>query len=304
LTAVGILAHECPARLERLVAALEPWRVILHVDAKSDVAAFRAILRRHEDRVTWVRTPVAVHWAGRSAVTAMLRVVDTALDNDLLGSREHLVFLSGACYPLKPIPMMERQLVATSGLQYCRAIPIASHSREHHWKVSRRHYWEWQGRATARGLDPLAARALRRVADASIGRLGRPVRASDDIFVGSQWVALTADFLSDCRAGLEEWHARLSAAFAPDEMVFHTTLHNSSWSTKTTALALPRMAVHPDMRPAELGNLHALHPSMNHTYGERDLPSLMSSEAFFVRKVPCPHEDSMIDLLDQARAHD
>lgn len=91
-----ILAHTEPVLLRRLVERLQPYPVVVHVDARVDAAPFRGL-----PRTTLVSDRVAARWGSYSIVEATRRLYVEALP--LADPEDHVVLLSGQCYPARPV---------------------------------------------------------------------------------------------------------------------------------------------------------------------------------------------------------
>lgn len=293
----GIMAHRDPRMFGHLVNALAPFRVIAHIDGTADLPTFEAGLSAESlDRVEFTVERVKVGWAGISVVHAMLELVNSALINPEFLEDDTLVFLSGACYPIKPAAYIGNYFAERPGIQYCRATRILSTSAEHEWKISRRHYYDTQARLTRVGLPSPAAKVLRRLLDHTVGRVSHPARRRDvDVFVGSQWIALTQACLAEIHSDLLEAAQEYRHAFAPDEIVFQTVVHNSKWANDLHAQEDALKSS--NLRPAEMPNLHLLDRSMAKIYAIDDLNEVRGSDALFVRKVESEASWGLLEIL-------
>src|SRR5271170_2891559 len=94
------LAHKAPAQVSRLVEAVSPCPVLVHVDARASQAVWRGFeeLVERYDQVVLVdreRTP----WASWGLVQATINAMGRALALDCT----HMVKMTGQDYPLRPI---------------------------------------------------------------------------------------------------------------------------------------------------------------------------------------------------------
>jgi hypothetical protein len=286
---IGLLAHRDAEQVRRLVRALHPLPVVIHLDSRAPANDFRHIAGLGGRAYFTERRPVA--WAGMSMVHAMIAIVDFALRRRDEFGDGHLVFLSEHCYPLRSVEAIAAGL--SDGRQYCNAMPVSAASAEHAWKLSRRHHFELEGRLTASRVPPFGAKVVRKVADALDMR--RSARPSGPVYVGSQWVALTLECLASIRPSLNSLTQELAGAFAPDELVFQTAVHRSPWRDE---LAMPSRNAS-DLRPAELSNLHHLDRSMSKIFGIADLDELCDSDRLFVRKTTRARSSELLDELDR-----
>src|SRR5450759_2691405 len=110
MTIFAVLAHGDPTTFNFLVESLAPWRMMVHVDAKTDIHDYA-----RADHVNYVEDRVSVHWGGFSVVEATLRIYREAIrlaqDPD-----EYIVLLSGACVPLRPIQELDEFFRNSSGI--------------------------------------------------------------------------------------------------------------------------------------------------------------------------------------------
>ncbi len=122
--AVVVLAHDRPATLHRLVAALDPYPVFLHVDAATDEATHAALTAGLPDRVRLLPR-LRTGWASVGLVAAELTGYRAALEQTRAG---HVALLSGTDYPIRSAADIaarlaqagERSLVSFHDLPYAR----------------------------------------------------------------------------------------------------------------------------------------------------------------------------------------
>jgi hypothetical protein len=117
--AVIMIAHENPAQLRRLIETLDGLDVFLHYDRKTraDVAAaipegkpdVFVLPRRDTARMSW--SLVEVELAGLQAVLERSRA-------------EHIVVISGSCYPLVSVSDMQDELAGWRGLSRLELNPV------------------------------------------------------------------------------------------------------------------------------------------------------------------------------------
>lgn len=216
-----ILAHEDPSHLRALIDRLDApdVRFHVHVDAKTDIMPFRRLVAAKPNVRFCER--VAVTWAAFSVVEATFRLVKAALDDE--ARCERLVLLSGADYPLATNIVIRRFFEQQPQRQFIRRFPILEGDQVQIWKVRGRHF---------RGLAPrhspwrLPLFGCERVLRVFPRRLPR----AWPLMCGSQWWALTADCarycleFSDRRPDISRFFRNV---FAPDEIFFHSVVHNS-----------------------------------------------------------------------------
>lgn len=91
-----ILAHQDPVHLRRLIAALDPFPIFLHVDARLDDQAYRAMVVGLPSRVTLLDRQ-RTGWARWENVAAELAGYRAALNDPRI---QHVALLTGTDYPL------------------------------------------------------------------------------------------------------------------------------------------------------------------------------------------------------------
>lgn len=218
-----ILAHNCPAHLQRLVRALSSPAAacLIHVDAKADMAQFRGIAG---PAVGFTRGREAVHWGAFSQVAAIRALIREALASPARYDR--FVLLSGVDYPLYPPACLDAFFERNPQSQFIEmaSMPCAATSKS----LSRLSNYQPDPPRTA--LGALLGRVRR--------RLGIPPRQRDYLqalaglqpYAGATWWALTRDACEYIEAFAEE-HPDLVDFFrntvCPDEMFIHTILGNS-----------------------------------------------------------------------------
>jgi hypothetical protein len=118
--AAVVLAHEDPAKVRRLLAALAGVDVFLHCDAKAPDEVLRAMLAGAGSRVWLVprRRTTLCSW---SLMEAELTGLTMALEQS---RAEHVIVLSGACYPLVSVGELEDELSRWRGLSRMQLNPI------------------------------------------------------------------------------------------------------------------------------------------------------------------------------------
>ena len=223
-----VLAHEDPGQLGLLLKRLqsETVRFHVHVDAKTDIAPFRRAAA-DVDQVFFCETRVKVTWAAFSVVRATLQLIEAALNHDDL-ARPRLVLLSGADYPLVANDEIARFFEQHPRHQFIRRFPIQAADETQISKVRGRHFRELAPRGS--WLRPPLF-ALERV----LRLFPRNLPHQLPLMCGSQWWALTADCARYC---LEFARTRpdllkfFQSVFSPDEIYFHTVVHNSRFAVE------------------------------------------------------------------------
>ncbi len=136
-----VLAHEAPHQVRRLVTALAPLPVFLHVDARVAAPLYAELTRDLPDHVA-VTERVATAWATFGAVRAELVAYEQVLAQS---SATHVALMSGSDYPLLSVDDISRVLTPLLGRSIAdfRPLPIP------YWGMSgglgrlRYFHWAW-----------------------------------------------------------------------------------------------------------------------------------------------------------------
>lgn len=215
-----ILAHDQPAHLQRLVARLAApgAAFFVHIDAKSDLAAFAALA----PAVTFCKRRINGAWGDISLVKATLELMRCAAAGP--GGFDRYVLLSGACYPLYTPADIEAYFEHHRGTEFIEAFALP---------------------------DTRYGKTLERIARVSIRKskpLGRfrwplqhflnrvlPLRdyrkvLTGELVTGSQWWSLSGDavkYVLDVTASAPQVYRFCKLVDCPDEFYFQYILWNS-----------------------------------------------------------------------------
>jgi Core-2/I-Branching enzyme len=137
-----VLAHEAPDQVRRLVKALEPLPVFLHVDARVPESLYTELTRDLPDHVS-VTERVPTAWATFGAVRAELLAYEQVLAQS---SATHVAWMSGSDYPLLSVDDISQVLTPLLGRSIAdfRPLPIP------YWGMSgglgrlRYYHWAWR----------------------------------------------------------------------------------------------------------------------------------------------------------------
>lgn len=287
-----ILAHDDPVMLERLLTKLAPYAVVVHLDRRTSMSDYFAHMSEDvTSAVDWVEDRHAVHWGGFSVVEAMLDTLRSALREhpDL----EYVVFLSGHCYPIKPVDEFIEFLRGVHGKILCNAAPLSRLGDPWHMTRVTRHHWFDLAGAIARRTTPQTARGSRFLLR-SLDRRTETVDPTLQVVAGSQWMALPAGCARDVISlDQDDRFGVFRNSYAPDEMAIQTYIHNTPW----------RNSVHDDdghrnpRTVSQLPNYHYVKPQLD---GFLDLPHVkaaLNSQAYFARKLASDQEREL-ELID------
>ncbi len=212
-----LIAHKLPGQLARLLNALDGEDVgfVIHIDRKSDEAAFRKLCAGKN--VRWVTNRVRVQWGGFSQVEATMNSLREALQH--FPSSDYFIYLSGQDFPVKPHARRMDFFREANGKSFLEYFPLPSPS------------WAGNGgldRMRKRHYNDLRGKLLRRVVTRIAHLL--PARKFPEgwkPFGGGCYFALTnkhaGHLLKISRE--EKWKLRFfRRALCPDELVVQTVL--------------------------------------------------------------------------------
>ncbi|MCW2812480.1 MAG: core-2/I-Branching enzyme [Friedmanniella sp.] len=120
LPAVVIVAHDKPQHLHRLVAALDPLPIFLHVDATTAPELFAQMVTGLPDRVT-VLPRIKAGWAQFGVLEAELSGYRAAL---AATDASHIIMATGADYPLAPTSRIIEILAAHPDRSWSETRPL------------------------------------------------------------------------------------------------------------------------------------------------------------------------------------
>jgi hypothetical protein len=310
-----IMTHNRPDQLLRLVNALDCKGAgfYIHIDGKTDVAPFQAILKNREN-VHFVSNRVNANWMGFSLVEISLRMLELAVAHGF----DYCVQLSGADYPIKSNDYLfsffekaDKEYVTFWRLedrphwehkvQYyylTDTIPIRdwSHNREKvYW---RRLFW---GRFFKYQQYMPKRRFPKNVTP----------------YGGSGWFSLSYDCAAYVLKFVKEnpgFKRFYKYTHSPDEMFFQTIILNSVWAARVENYdnyekwsAARRQGSTAAMLPEPAFNFRYIDWSGGAT-GERETPAVLDerdwekikeSDCHFARKFDPQRSAKLLDRIDQ-----
>ncbi|MFG2639303.1 beta-1,6-N-acetylglucosaminyltransferase [Streptomyces sp. NPDC048362] len=283
----AVLAHTEPQLLARLVERLAPYRVVVHLDARARGESFAGL-----PGASYVQERVAVRWGGYSMVRATLVLYRAALQYANPG--DHIVLLSGQCYPARPVKEFAAYLASSSFRQHCRAAMLFDGTAAANRVLKR---WCLDTIPAGSGPAYFPRVLLRRGISELFPRRRMAAFGNIKPVAGSQWTALTADCVENLLTMAKDprWDKLFRTAFAPDEIFFHTLLWNSDWRSQVED---------PVFRPwagrvtADFSNFHYVDRGLRGVRTMVDLPAIEESQMFFVRKVGLLQSAKLLNALD------
>lgn len=282
----AVLAHDDPKQLQRLLTVLCGNPVAVHLDASVNKSEYFESINVQESNVLIADKRFHVNWGGFSMVEAMISAADSVAGQ--LNSSDHIVFLSGHCFPIKPISELASYLDRVTWKQHISAFDseMAGKFSQKRWK---KRYW-FDHTIFSKNRSNFR-RFFRKLI--FLCTYLHNVRAPKNIrtAIGSQWICLTKDCYTDIREKvLGEELRYLKNSFAPDEMIFHTAVYNSNWREETQYKKLYHNYAE---SISNFSNLHILDKGLS-----GDFAALSSDEIeekhFFTRKISSCNFDSFI----------
>jgi hypothetical protein len=288
----AILAHTDPVLLARLVDRLAPFPVALHVDARSDVTPFLGL-----PRTTYVQSRVRTFWGGFSIAEAIRRTLALAIP--LTAEEDHIVILSGQCYPTRPLEELVEHFKQSRFRQHCDAglvfdsVGYAAHRLRKQWLYDALPHERNDVvvvRKAKSAIRRLAAALLPRRHPEDFGEL-RPV-------AGSMHLALTA---ACAEYVLTRWRDEptiplFHRALGAEEIVIPSLVYNSPWVQDTPH---GRIVPRGNRLTSTLAMLHHTDPLLQGFRTLNDLTEIRQSQKFFTRKVSMASSEPLLDELDR-----
>lgn len=191
--AAVILTHHDPTQVQRLISALAGFDIFLHCDSKTPdrvlaamtdgaPADLRIVPRRHTTRMSW------------SLVDAELSGLQAAL---LHSSAEHIIVMSGNCYPLVPVAEIEDDFASWRGLSRLSMTPLPYSD----WSTPRNPdggYWRFRRRFVTLRDQTISVRGV------PLRTLRREIPPELVLHGGSQWKIYAREHAAKLLAILDE----------------------------------------------------------------------------------------------------
>lgn len=278
-----IYAHTDPRMLGILVRALQPYRVVVHIDLKSEIEPF---LDEAADLAEFTQSRVPVYWADYSQVEAMRVLVSHVADAD---PRAHLVLLSGQDFPVRPISSFARYLSEHPGQQFAHSFRIRDSEMKYFRQVNRRHY---------RAISPRLPLVLRRSLMKALELFARypSPRPPEYLTVchgQAHWV-LTNECAQELLSSVPDEVARFfRRSFAPDEKIVPSLLESSRFAAEEHHGGPVRYVGPGNWRYT---NFHYVDKELR-ALTEADLPAVLESGKYFARKITSGTSSELLRLL-------
>lgn len=289
----AVLVHDDAEMLRKLALRLMPYPVFVHLDAALDIDDFLASADGDmPPNVEFIERRFKVYWGGYSVVRAMIACAEASMQ--MAEDSDHVLFLSGHCYPLRPIEDLLQKLRSNTEAQFVRAYRLRDYSGWHTDRFMKRHWFDisWPGKSAPR------SRRLVRNGLKKISSLLPAKTTALDVVAGSQWMALTVECLREALHAVQsEPYDIFKNSFAPDEMAIQTFIYNSRWIEQTQAGAAESLLA---QDVSSLPNLHYLRAGVSGLATTEDAAQAMRAGAYFIRKLESHKSSSVISMIDAA----
>lgn len=289
-----VLAHTQPTSLGALVHELRPNPVFVHIDknvAQSDFIE-SALLTRFPSVYVNPR-PRCLHWGGYSILQAMMETLEIAIERTD-EAVHHFAFLSGECFPLRPVSEFADYLMNADRPVLCRGVSLDGKREMGRRRIDQLHWLDGRIGHFKKTKSKILGSLVRRCMFMATFLYARSVPDIQHA-CGSQWASvprsLALELVAFYRKGGFEY---LRQSFAPDEIAIPTYVYNSNWRHQTTVAALESASGH---KVSSFSNYHWLKSSMGGYVDENDLPLALKSNQFFLRKVPPNSESNMRNII-------
>ena len=294
-----MLVHGDPDLTVRVCQRLAPHAVFIHVDAKAVDYPISRIAQL--DRVTVVPTREAVFWASYPMVTAILALMQAAIDTGERFSK--YVVLSGACYPVKPISSLERLFANDGNAEYIQLVPVSDTSflrimTSRHWHMVPFLPWRFLARHPGiANVDKFAGRIYNKLSSFFPRRIEDEINGLQSYF-GSQWWGLSeacVRYVLDVLHTKPEFRKAYLSVYCPDEQLLHTIIGNSQFGERT-------VGNHDDLGQDSLYDapLHVIYPTPKRLFGNepQDFALVRETPKFFMRKVASDINAELLARVD------
>ena len=279
-----IMAHDCAAQLDMLIERLllqgEDDIAIVHADARSTL--FQNLQERElRPRTILVPDPVAVRWGHSSQVTAILKLIETALEHEC----DFAHYISGVDWPAASRDEVVAEIQSHEALPCCiEAVPGEIEERMQSFRLDTRwlrldpktdrvaYELTWQSRRVSRWIDD-ARRALGRERSRPFGPWHK----------GSSWWSLPREALRCIAEELPPLIAsgRLAGTLCADEHVIQSLIARRF----ADRIACNRRFVDFERNA-----------SSPRWLDHEDLPAISASGSWFARKLSLDHDPFFLAL--------
>ena len=292
-----ISAHTDAPQLKRLVEALHPdAHFFIHIDKKSDISPFQAMLQG--DNVHFLQNRIDVRWGTILEVEYQMALIKAAIDHPVHFDR--IFFLSGMDYPLWSNTHITQWLEAQGDKEILSGIrmdtPLLSKQQYELYTLARPFFHiKWLSNKSNERLSILCRKAK--------GLLGmrKPLSFMVNgqewhLYKGSAWWCISqqlATYIYQIYTSEPAVRSYFINSFGQAETLIQTIAFNSpEWA--------PRCILHEGKYPglAALTPLHyILYEPVIKVMDENDYDTLMASGKMFARKFISGKSDQLVESL-------
>lgn len=284
-----IMAHNDKEHLSKLIDSLGTnCEIFIHIDGYVDDKSFLSL--SNKDNVHFLTPRIKVSWAGFSMVTVMMNLLKMAVDYQ--DDFSHYIFLSGSCYPIKPIDYIDRFFQENKDKSFIQYVKLTDDPRLH-WQIKYKFLMD----------NPFPIRNkithnLHRVIRRGSFHTYITNTWKEDIIAygGSNWTALNAlcaKYAVNFHHNNPWFQDMFKYTYAADEHYIHTILGNSPLVSQCTGLQEFKY-----FGLDYLANLHLIDNSLTKWFTIEDWDKIQQSEKLFVRKVRTLDGSSLVDKIN------
>jgi Core-2/I-Branching enzyme len=232
-----ITAHDQPELLAGMVRKLSPHPVFVHINQSVSISPFEKLLSSY-DHVSLVpkEKSIQTSWGGFSLVKAQLLMLNMA--NESIDSNDYFVSLTGRDFPIKPISHFQNFLFQNLNKQHIGYFEIQRDMRDFQVFIQNMYFYDYVSRFV---LDPSDSQFLRRIINKTLnGKFPKPYAWShfsrtNSIVCGYPRFAVQKSIIEGiANTDIESAEKFFKFGHAPDDMFFHTLIHNSEYKENCT----------------------------------------------------------------------
>jgi hypothetical protein len=282
-----ITAHKNPEQLSRLIRALNSGdcKICIHVDLKSDLAAFREHVKETAD-IYFLKTRTKIFWGGFSQVKATLMGLKEFEASDCT----HFVFLSGQDFPIKPLQQFNEFLSQHPATNFITINSVRETWKDALYRVERFHFVDF-----FEGLRN-KFRKMRFLVNKCEGALNvclkmfgkRKLPNGFELYGGSSWFVFNNEMCSYIFEFLRQ-NPSLKSFFKytanADEHFFHTLIGNSPMMSSVTRDDFRLIKFPPNSNNPEVLTI-------------RHWEEIRSCDKFFARKFDTSVDKNILDKIE------
>ncbi|WP_296404597.1 beta-1,6-N-acetylglucosaminyltransferase [Psychrobacter sp.] len=284
-----IMAHNDREHLSNLIDSLgNNCEIFIHIDGYVDDSNFLSLCDK--GNVHFLSPRIKVSWAGYSMVKVMMNLLKIAIEYDYEFS--HYIFLSGSCYPIKPIRVIDNFFQSNKDRSFIKYVKLTDHRllyRQIKYKFIMDNPFPIRNKVTHN-----LHRIIRRISFHMY--IPNKLRGNITAYGGSNWTALNAlcaEYVVDFHEKNKWFQDMFKYTYAADEHYIHTILGNSPLRSQCTGLQNFKY-----FGLDYLANLHLIDNSLTKWYTIADWKEIQQSEMFFVRKIRSLDGSALVDKIN------